>query len=70
MAVSYEKKMRERAIQDRKGLYTLEILGPSIRPGKFNGKICMQGPANKEDYKAIYDFMIKLMERRAEREAK
>lgn len=66
--VSYEKAMRDRAINDRKGLYTLEVIGASKTPGEIGGRMTMQGPANEEDYKAISDFMLKLMETRQKRQ--
>lgn len=33
--VSYPKEMRERAINDRKGLYSVDLINASKKPGKL-----------------------------------
>jgi hypothetical protein len=64
MPVSYTKEMRERALKDRKGLYTIEIINANKKPGKFGGKISLQGPAGAEEHKAVSAFILRFIKMR------
>lgn len=69
--VSYEKSQRDRAIQDGKGLYSIDLMGaPSKKhPRKFNGRITLQGPVDADEYRKIMDFILAFMESREKQEA-
>lgn len=66
--VSYDKDQRKRAIDDRKGLFTIDLISASKTPGKLGGRITMQGPADEEERKLVYDFIIALSEHRTKHE--
>lgn len=66
--VKYAKEMRDRAIADKKGLYTIDLINGSKRPGKLGSRITMQGPANAEDFKAVSDFILSFIKARESRD--
>ena len=59
--------MRSRAIEDRKGLFTLEAISASKKPGKLGSRMTMQSPADEEEYKAVTQLILKLIKRRSAR---
>lgn len=62
--VSYKKKMRDDAIKDKQGLFTIDLINGSKRDGKLGSRMTMQGPVNAEEYAAVSEFMLKLTEMR------
>lgn len=68
--VSYKKAMRERAISERKGLYTIDLINASKTPGKFGSRTQMQGTAGAEEYAMVSRFLLKLIKFRAAKNTK
>lgn len=62
--VSYAKAMRQQAIEDRKGLFTIDLINASKRKGKLGSRITMQGPVNGKEFKALSDFILKFTKMR------
>lgn len=58
--VSYEKSMRDKAIAANHGLFTIDIMNASKRPGRFGSRMTMQGPVDGKKYKAITAFILKI----------
>ena len=70
MGVSYDKATRERAARDGKGLITIDILSPGKKPGKFGGRMTLQGPADAVEMKSVTDFFVATVRGRTKRARK
>ena len=62
--VSYAAALREQAINRQKGLFTIDLINASKKPGKLGSRMTMQGPVGAEEYKAISSFIVKLLKLR------
>ncbi len=68
MKVSYDKDVRERAMQEQMGLVTVETIAPGERPGKLGGRITHQQIVSAKIYKEVTDFMVNLIVRTGKQE--
>lgn len=64
MKVSYTKEMRDKALNDRKGLVCIEVQYPSKDGKKFGGRMTYQGPSTREECQQVMEFFNKLAEQR------
>jgi hypothetical protein len=61
--VKYDRDMRTRAIADRKGLCTVDLINASKRPGKLGSRITLQSPIDAAEFKQLNRVLIKLLRR-------
>jgi hypothetical protein len=59
--VKYDRDMRTRAIADRKGLCTVDLINASKRPGKLGSRITLQSPVDAAEFKRLNRVLIKLL---------
>lgn len=62
MRVSYEKETRAYAAAHQHGLFTIDIIGASKKPGKFGTRMTVQGPIlTQSEFRRLHKLALDIL---------